>query len=263
MAKTCEGPHIAVKLVKITVCQLHSSGEALQLDWARLMAHARSNATELVLLPEMPFYPWLALSPSFNPRSWQEAVDAHDRWERHFPEISPAALAATRPVDFGNGRNDEAFLWDGRHGVRSIHAKSKLENREGAWESAWYVSSPADFTPVEVATSVAAFLIGAELFDTGAGGQYARDGVTLLLVPRSTPEAESDRWLRAASDAARRGRCVLASSNCATGGGGWLIDPQGKLVASTNESQPFVTLDLAIPRSPQPTCTRNESHMFG
>ena len=198
--------------MRITVCQLHSGGEALKRDWARLVSHAHAMASDLVLLPEMPFYPWLARSPSYQPHSWR-AVDAHDSWEKRFPEFAPTAVAATRPVDFGNGRNNAAFVWDAQFGIRSIHAKSQLENREGSWEPAWYVSSPSDLTPVEIATSVSAFLIGTELLATDAVEEYARDGATLLLTPRSTPANELDRWLDAARSAARRGRLFSASSN--------------------------------------------------
>lgn len=126
--------------MKITVCQLHTSRNALADDWERLMAHVHSTDSDLVLLPEMPFYPWLASSATYQPDSWQKAVDAHDRFETLFPQAAPAALAATRPVDFGNGRNNVAFIWDDQSGVRSVHSKSTLENREGAWEPVWYVA---------------------------------------------------------------------------------------------------------------------------
>ncbi len=247
-----------VRTVKITVCQLHNAGESLERDWSRLLTHARSQASELVLLPEMPFSPWLARSASFTAASWNAAVEAHDHFEARFGEFGAASLAGTRPVDFGNGRNNVAFLWDGQHGLRTIHAKSRLENREGSWESIWYVSSPADFTPVKIASSMSAFLIGAELLETGAVEQYARDGATLILAPRSTPASDLTHWLDVARAAARSGQIFCASSNRAPDGAGWVIDPEGNVVAITDEAQPFATVDLQFPALPRIARVRRE-----
>jgi N-carbamoylputrescine amidase len=231
--------------VKITVCQFHGAGEALERDWADLLAHTRSEASDLVLLPEMPFCPWLALSSSYRPEAWEAAIEAHDQWEQRFPEFGSAHIAATRPVDFGNGRNNVAFVWNVQNGLRTVHSKSHLENRKGCWEPVWYVGSPADFTPVKIASSVAGFLIGAELQGADAVDQYVHSGVTLLLTPRSTASSESDLWLGAARNAARRGQVCCASSNRAPDGGGWIIDATGTVLAITDESRPFVTVDLA------------------
>jgi N-carbamoylputrescine amidase len=244
--------------MKITVCQVHNAGEPLERDWDRLRAHARSHDSELVLLPEMPFSPWLARSASFTAASWDAAVDTHNQFEARFAEFGAASLAGTRPVDFGNGRNNVAFLWDAHHGLRTIHAKSQLENRDGSWEPIWYVSSPADFTSVEIGSSMAAFLIGAELLSTGAAEQYARDGATLILAPRSTPASELKQWLDVARSAARRGHVFCASSNRAPDGAGWVIDPEGKVIAITDEAQPFVTVDLQFPALPRLARVRRE-----
>ncbi|HEX3836402.1 MAG TPA: nitrilase-related carbon-nitrogen hydrolase [Steroidobacteraceae bacterium] len=249
--------------MKITVCQLHNAGEALERSWNQLLAHARSEQTELVLLPEMPFSPWLAHAASFKADSWDAALAAHTRFEARFPEIGAATMAGTRPVDFGNGRHNVAFLWDATHGLRSIHAKSQVENREGSWEPIWYVSSPADYTSVEIGSSRCAFLIGAELLATDAIEQYARDGVTLMLTPRSTPAGDLKQWLDVARSAARRAHVFSASSNRAPDGGGWVIDPEGNVIAITDEARPFVTVDLQFPGLPRIARVRRERQAHG
>jgi N-carbamoylputrescine amidase len=230
----------------------------MERDWSGLLTHARSHDSELVLLPEMPFSPWLARSASFTAAAWNAAIDAHNRFESRFPEFGAARLVGTRPVDFGNGRNNVAFLWDAQHGLRTIHAKSHLENREGAWEPIWYVSSPAEFTSVQIGSSMSAFLIGAELLATGAVEQYARDGATLILIPRSTPGSDLKQWLDLARSAARRAHVFCASSNRAPDGAGWVIDPQGEVLALTDEAQPFVTVDLQFPALPRIARVRTE-----
>jgi N-carbamoylputrescine amidase len=249
--------------VKITVCQLHNTGVALERDWGGLVAHARAQESELVLFPELPFSPWLAASAAFRAESWDSAVAAHDRFEARFPEFGATHLAGTRPVDFGNGRHNVAFLWDAQHGLRTIHAKSQLESRQGSWEPIWYVSSPADYTSVEIASSTAAFLIGAELLAGDGVDQYARDGVTLILNPRSTSAADLQPWLDVAQGAVRRAHVFCASSNRAPDGAGWVIDPQGRVIATTDEAQPFVTVDLQFPALPRAARVRREQQTHG
>ena len=226
---------------------MNTSGEALEQEWTNLMVHALSEASDLVLLPEMPFSPWLAQASSFRGESWQAAIDAHNRWEARFPEFAFTRLAGTRPVDFGDVHNDAAFLWDARYGLRTIHAKS----------------SPAEFTPVTIGSCVAAFLIGAELLETAAIEEYSRDGVTLLLTPRSTPGRELQQWLDAARSATRRGHVFSASSNRAPAGGGWIIDPDGAVIAFTDRSRPFVTVDVEFPGAPQIARHRREQQPRG
>jgi N-carbamoylputrescine amidase len=244
--------------MRITVCQLPNGGHALEEEWARLLAHARSQASDLVLLPEMPFCPWLAQASAFDAKSWRAAIDAHDRWEARFPQFASTCLAGTRPIDFGNGRNSAGFLWDIQQGLRSVHAKSSLENRAGSWEPVWYVSSPREFTPVTIGSSLSAFLIGAELLDTDAVEEYSHAGVTLLLTPRSTPASEYQDWLGAAQAAAKRAQAYAASSNRAPDGGGWVIDPHGSIVALTDASQPYVTVAIEHPSSPEVAKLRRE-----
>ena len=47
-----------------------------------------------------------------------------------------------------------------------------------------------------------------------------------------------------AREVARRTHAFALSSNRATDGGGWIIDPDGETVALTQQAQPFVTVDL-------------------
>ena len=230
--------------VKVTVCQFHDHGVPLERDWEQLCEHARSMRSELVLLPDLPFYPWLARSPHYHAAVWAAAVAAHDAWERRFPELMPAMIAATRPMDFGNERYNEGFIWSPRNGIRGVHAKTYLENRENSWEGTWYRSAEAEFVPIEIDATVVGFLIGAELYAQQAVEQYTLQHVPLLLMPRSTPANEFDRWLAGAREVARRTHAFALSSNRATDGGGWIIDPDGETVALTQQAQPFVTVDL-------------------
>ena len=66
--------------MKVTVSQLPDQPEALVESFEALVGHVKNESSELVLLPEMPFYPWLAESDSVDESTWKAAVDAHEEW---------------------------------------------------------------------------------------------------------------------------------------------------------------------------------------
>ena len=53
--------------------------------------------------------------------------------------------------------------------------------------------------------------------------------------------------------------CLISSSNRASDRAGWVLDPEGTVVAITDESQPFMTLDLQLPGALQTFGTDTES----
>ncbi|HEX3396313.1 MAG TPA: carbon-nitrogen hydrolase family protein [Steroidobacteraceae bacterium] len=230
----------------VTVCEFHDGD--LAGNWQRLAEHVASEFSQIVVLPEMPFASWLPRLPNFKNRAWDAAVDAHDRWERRLHDLAPALVAATRPVDFGNERYNQGFIWTESGGARAVHAKSWLNNQDGCWERFWYQSAPApDFEPFQVGDLTLGFLIGAELAAYDEAERYGREGVQLLVSPRSTPVPNVEAWLAVAQSAARRAGAMLLTSSGAGQGPGWIIDPRGELLASTSHAQPFVSRRVELP----------------
>lgn len=246
--------------MRVTVCQWPDAQGDVERAWEDLVAHACARQSELIVLPEMPFSAWLAASQGFDPARWQAAVDSYRAWEERFPEAG-AAIVGTRPYTFGNERLSAAFLWEAETGTRAAHAKSSVDNQEGAWEAVWYAAAPRDFTPALVGEVDVGFLIGMELRELGEAIRYAEEGVKLLITPRATTRAMREDWLKAGIAAASQA-CVFAlSSNRADssgryGGDGWIISPRGDVLARTTVSEPLVTLDLDLTQA-QPV-RRNE-----
>jgi N-carbamoylputrescine amidase len=239
-----------VKL-RVTVCQWPDSKAAITDAWAELVDHVKSISSDLVVLPEMPFYPWLAISRRFNPAQWAEAVAAHDQWEGRFHELGGAAVLGTRPADFGDERYNEGFVWEQATGTRAAHAKSYLANEEGAWEAIWYNAATPDFTPAPVADTHVGFLISTELWAMEQARLYGADGAQLIATPRVTSGASREKWLAAGRTAAVLAGAFGISSNRADerggyGGLGWIIDPNGKTLAMTTDEMPFITAQIDL-----------------
>jgi len=110
--------------MKVTVCELANEPDTLLKDWQQLVSHVKAEASDLVLLPEMPFYPWLAKTRRADPETWQAAVAAHQSWLAHFEDLSPATTLGTRPINSAGRRLNEGFVWESKVGYRAVHAKT-------------------------------------------------------------------------------------------------------------------------------------------
>jgi predicted amidohydrolase len=190
-----------VKTLRVTVCQWPDSKEAIPRAWDGLVAHVRGQSSHLVVLPEMPFYPWVASARKFNAAQWSAAVAAHD-----------------------------------------------------AWEVTWYHAATPEFTPAQVGDSHIGFLISTELWAMEQARQYGEDGARILATPRITSGATREKWLAAGRTAAVLAGAFGLSSNKADsatvyGGQGWIIDPDGNVIATTSEDFPYVTAEIDLTQS--------------
>ena len=241
--------------MKVTVCQLSSDPDRLGSDWQDLVAHVRQARSELVLLPEMPFHPWICRSRQPDPARWNASVEAHRQWLDRLAELDGAAVAGTFPIVEENRRFNEAFLWSPQGGYRSVHRKTYLPDEDGFWEASWYDRAPPSFVAFQAAGAKLGFLICTEMWFTRHARAYGKAGVHLLLVPRATPLASADKWLAGGRTAAVISGAFCLSS-CFGGtdpdgmrwaGQGWIIDPEeGDVLAVTSASRPFVTRDIDL-----------------
>ena len=81
-----------------------------------------------------------------------------------------------------------------------------------------------------------------------------RVGVELLLSPRATALATTKKWLAVGVVAAVRSGGFSLSSNRVDptggcGGGGWIIDPAGEVLAITSAAEPFATREIDLTKA--------------
>ena len=241
--------------MKVTVCEMSNQPDRFAQDWEALCDHVKSAASNLVLLPEMPFYPWLASTKKCEPERWQAAVKVADQWISRFGELAPAFVLGTRPVVNNGRRLNEGFCWNGTSGYRAAHYKYYLPDEEGFWEASWYERGQYDFSRVQCHQATVGFLICSELWFNQHARDYARQGVHLIVSPRATPKASVDKWIAGGRTAAVVSGAFCLSSNHKGarangpdwGGAGWIVEPEeGAILGLTSEKHPFITLEIDL-----------------
>lgn len=242
--------------MKVTVCQLRNDPNGLEADWHDLLAHVQQQKSELVLLPEMPFSPWPFWEVPFTANKWHQAVAAHEAWTIRMSEMAPAAVVATRPLNVGQHRYNQAFSWDPKQGQRELHIKAYLPDETGFWEASWYERGGGRFRPATIGALQVGVLICTELWFMQHARDYGQAGIHLLLTPRATEQATTDKWLAGGRAAAVIAGAYGLSSNLVNdrlassaegtslGGRGWVVDPEGRVLAETSPAEPFVTVEI-------------------
>jgi N-carbamoylputrescine amidase len=243
------------KTLRVTVCELSNDPAIIERDWGALVTHVRSESSDLVLLPEMPFHPWVAQTKNADPAIWQAAVEAHDRWMSRLAELAPATVVSSRPVTHQGKRLNEGYVWSAASGYRAVHHKVYLPDEVDFWEASWYQRGAGEFTVVQSGAARLGFLICTELWFSAHARDYARQGIHLLVCPRATPLATVDKWIAGARTAAVVSGAFCLSSNfggsepdgIAWAGAGWIIEPEeGAVLGVTSPQEPLLTLEIDL-----------------
>jgi N-carbamoylputrescine amidase len=154
-------------------------------------------------------------------------------------------------VTRGGRRLNEGFVWDERAGYRAAHHKFYLPDEEGVWEARWYERGDGGFDPVQVGPAKVGFAICSELWAFQRARAYGKAGVQILVTPRLTARGSLDKWLAGGRAAAVIAGAYWLSSNRTSvtqdyGGRGWVVSPDGQVLASTSAAQPFATVDVDL-----------------
>jgi predicted amidohydrolase len=237
--------------MRVTVCEMPDDRKPFETAWEELIAYVRKQQSDLVLLPELPFYPWIATTPQFDARVWQMAQEAHEVMMQRLRELAASVVLGTHPLIEGELRLNRGFSWTPTDGYQGVHDKYYLPNEEGFYERCWFDRGRRDFTLARVQNMAIGFLICSEVMFNEWARYYGRQGANILAVPRATGGHE--RWVVASRMAAIASGAFVISSNRAEdhlfGGRGLVVGPDGDVLASTSSLAPFATVDIDLVES--------------
>lgn len=254
-------------LLNITVCQLDTRAEHRAAAMSALADHVARTRPDLLVLPEMPFSRWLAAEPAGDPADWRRSVAEHEAGIAGLAELGAAAVISSRPtVETTGSRRNQAFVWTAHTGAVRVRDKYYLPDEPGFWEASWYDRGEPAFDTCRVGAARVGVLLCTDMWFFERARHYARSGAELLCVPRATPAESLAKWLAGGQAAAVSSGAYCLSSNhwipsgsgLDCGGLGWVIDPDGQVLAVTTPDDPFVTveIDLEVARKAKTTYPR-------
>ena len=241
--------------MRVTVCELPHEPDALEAAWARLRVHTRRHLSELVLLPEFAMVEPLWQGEHFDDARWTAAQSISQAWHGRLAELNALRVVGTRPVTVAGRRYNEGYIWSAGAGVSPLRRKFFLPDEPGGREARWFDRGDAAFPAFHASGLSFGVNICTELWALDTFATYAAQGVQAILSPRATAAATTDKWLSVGVVAAVRSGAFSLSSNRVDptgecGGVGWIISPDGDVLARTDPYEPFATMNIEIRSSP-------------
>lgn len=240
--------------MKVGVCEMPPELAVGSSAWDALCRSLDSEKPDLFVLNEMPFGEWIAAAPEFDVEVWNRACDAHAEGVRRFEELGCPVVASSRARELDGRRVNEAFLWTASDGASGVHTKQFFPDEECYYEARWFEAGERHFRVAPAGDARVGFLLCTEVMFNEHARHYGRSGAQLILAPRAVGKGSLPRWLVAMRMAAIVSGCYVLTSNRGGadsngqlfGGCGWIIDPEGELVAQTSPVTPFVFHEIDL-----------------
>jgi Predicted amidohydrolase len=241
-------------MMRVTVCELPHEPAALDVAWEDLCGHTRQHAPDLVLLPELAMVDPVWECERFDVARWSAMEALSNEWIQRLNELRARFVVGTRPVTAHDGRYNEGFIWSADEGAVPLRRKFFLPDETSYWEARWFERGDETFPPFHAGALRFGLNICTELWALETYAHYAASGVQVILSPRATEAATTGKWLSVGVVAAVRSGAYSVSSNRvdaggACGGMGWIVSPDGEILAVTTPKSPFVTIDIDLTMS--------------
>lgn len=208
--------------------------------------------TDLLVLPELAFTPWLCATDQVDPGAWERATQ--DQNLQQLADLPAQVVVGTMATVEEGRRYNDAFVFEAGS-LRRVHRKTFLPDEPGFWEATWYDRGPVSFAPVDTGVGRLGISICTEMWFT----QHTYPDVDIVVVPRATPAESTAKWLAGGATHAVCSGAFCVSSNRAEdymGGHGWVFDPEGNSLADPGQEVVSAEIDLATARRAKRTYPR-------
>jgi N-carbamoylputrescine amidase len=218
--------------------------------WSHLAADVAKAAPDVLITNEMPFGPWLAVSPHYESAPAQKSVRIHRQGLEALRELNVPIVISSRPAIADDRLVNEAFVLE-RGSFRFLHQKHFFPQEDGWFEASWFTTSKFGFETLEASGLRIGALICTELMFNERARAYGKAGAHLISVPRATGESVAE-WKTAGAMAAIVSGCYVVSSNRigsssggpAFGGSGYAFAPDGSLLSESDGDSSITVFTL-------------------
>jgi len=240
----------------VTVCELADQPNVFVNDWDLLVNTLKKRPTSLLLLPELPFHPWIANDIDQMHQLKTNAVTAHEQWLLRLNELQAEMVIYSKPVIDGELYHNTAYLWDKATDIHhKLHSKHHFPEEEHFWEASLYSPDQNGFEIFAINGINIGVLLCSEMWFTEHAREYGLAGADILLCPRATGLPSVPQWIRCGQTLAviSGAYCLSANksgegkNNFQWGGGGWISQPMnGELLGITNPENKITTVEIDL-----------------
>ena len=189
-----------------------------------------------------------------DPACWAGALELSAAWLQRLPELGAQHVVATRPASVLGRHFNQGFILSAEGGMAPLRCKFRLPDEPGLFEARWFAAGDPAFPSFRAGALSFGLNICTELWALESYAAYAAGGVQVILAPRATAAATTAKWLAVGVAGAVRSGAFSVSSNRVDptgnyGGVGWIISPDGRILASTTREAPFATVDIDLAAS--------------
>lgn len=245
--------------MKVTVCELSDNKQQFQNDWKDLQLYLQTAFSDLLLLPEMPFYKWLAVSNIVSAELKQESVKEHQLWLKEIEALGVQYVVYSIPEIVEGKYLNTAFVFEKGKGHYRLHSKAYFPEEPYFWEETWFDrEDPVSFEAFDLGDFTIGVLLCTELWFTEKARDYGKQGIDILFCPRATGKTSVEQWVNCGKTAAiicgayclSSNRSGLGENNFEWGGVGWITEPMnGNLLGRSSAENKFVTQEIDLEKS--------------
>jgi len=218
-----------------------------------LTSYVTEVEPDLVVLPEMPFTPWVFHVQNFSQERWNKIVETHARWLDQLCEAIPTPIFTSRPITVDGLNLNQAFYVDGNRNIQTLRSKCFLPNDFPAVERVWFDEGESIDSVFEIQGCKLGVQLCSEIMYADVPRILSAKNVQIIMQPRAT--GGHPRW-RAASvlAASTSGAYVVGANRRSTkrdwfSGGGWVYSPEGDLLTETTEAKPFTSIEIDLSKA--------------
>lgn len=214
--------------------------------------HVSETNPDLLVLPEMPFAPWVFHADTYDEETWQHTVENHAHWLGQLSTAIPTPIITSRPITRDQKNLNEALYMDHSRDIHSLRAKRYLPNDFPALERVWFHEGEAAGAVFDIQGNKFGIQLCSEIMYTETPRKLAENDVDVIVQSRAT--GDHPRWRAASLLAASTAGSYVVGANRRSverdwfTGGSWVYSPEGELLAETSAATPFVTVEVDLRR---------------
>ena len=238
------------KQIKITTAEIPDEEAGYESAIKAISLHVNTEKPDLVVLPEMPFTPWIFTTDKVDTELWDNTVNNHSNWLNALISDLNAPLITSRPTSLNGKHLNQAIYIDKDRNIHPLRSKFFLPNEYPAVEVPWFDSGDSPDQTFQLDGLTMGIQLCSEILYAEIPRLLGMKAAQLIIQPRAT--GDDPRWRAAALLAAATSGTFVIGANRRSSkldwftGASWVYAPKGALLAETSQEKPVISIELDL-----------------